>query len=50
MGSLDCSGGAAATYTMTFCAGIKNLLIMIFIFYFWCWTSGNREHGMDVIN
>ena len=35
---------------MTFCAGIKNLTIMIMLIYFWCWTSSKRETAIDVLN
>ena len=48
--ALDCTAGGIANKSMTFCSGLKNLLIMIMLMYFWCWTSNKRDTALDVLN
>ena len=48
--NIDCTANGVLNSSMTCCSVLKNLLIMIMLIYFWCWTSDNRETAIDVLN
>ena len=48
--NIDCTANGVLNSSMTCCSTLKNLLIMIMLIYFWCWTSNKRETAIDVLN